>query len=47
MKSESSELLLAELTDPSRMSTYLQESLKNCVDFTRQSCNRRPLERSC
>ena len=33
MKPESSELLLAELTDLRRISTHLQESLKNCVDL--------------
>jgi hypothetical protein len=33
MKCETSELLRNELTDLRRMSTHLQESLKNCVDL--------------
>ncbi len=33
MKSESSELLRAELNDLRRMSTHLNESLKNCADL--------------
>ena len=33
MKSESSELLRAELNDLRRMSTHLNESLKNCADY--------------
>ncbi len=33
MKSESSELLRAELNDLRRMSTHLHESLKNCAEL--------------